>query len=284
LVRRLFSSRTTALFRTMLVFAWSLLLPCAAAAKPADVLVVYSQNRLLPANIDVDRGLNDGSRDSAESNVQFLAEFLDAPAFTGEAYEDRTAAYLKEKYAARPPRVVVAGGSAALDFLLRHRAETFPGVPVVHIGVERNFVKTHTLPTDVIGIPADYDVAGTLQLALRLHPQARRMIVVTGASSWGQQRAAEIRGAVTKLGLALPVEYLLGLPTADVAARLRELAQDTIVFTPGYFRDGAGRTFTPRESVAMMAAASGAPVYVPYATQIGTGAVGGMRGPRLRAH
>jgi len=47
------------------------------------------------------------------------------------------------------------------------------------------------------------------------------------------------------------------------------------VFTPGYFRDAADRVFAPRESAVLMAAASGAPIYSPFSTFIGTGIVGG---------
>jgi signal transduction histidine kinase len=249
---------------------------CAAAQTPgANVLVVYSNNRLLPANVEFDRGLSEGTEASAHTHPRFFDEFLDAPEFGGEVYEAETAAYIKAKYAVRPPRVIVAGGTPALGFLLRHRADMFPGVPIVHGGVERTFLKTLTLPGDVIGVPVDYDDRGTLELAMRLQPDARRIVVVTGASTWGRDRLAEIRAAVASLSRALPVEYLAGLPGPELATRLAALTDDAFVFTPGYFVDGAGLTMTPRESVRMMAAASGAPVYVPYSSQMGTGAVGG---------
>ena len=48
-----------------------------------------------------------------------------------------------------------------------------------------------------------------------------------------------------------------------------------MVFTTGYFTDGDGRSFTPRESVEAMARAATAPVYAPFNTFIGSGIVGG---------
>ena len=48
-----------------------------------------------------------------------------------------------------------------------------------------------------------------------------------------------------------------------------------MVFTPGYFEDGAGHQFVPREVARLMAAAAAAPVYGPFDTFIGTGIVGG---------
>jgi C4-dicarboxylate-specific signal transduction histidine kinase/ABC-type uncharacterized transport system substrate-binding protein len=258
------------------------LLPCgmpgtsAAAQTPrANVLVIYSNNRLLPANVEFDRGLNEGAGGSAHDSPHFFAEFLDSPEFGGETYEARTAAYLKEKYAERSLQVVVAGGTPALAFLLRHRAEMLPGVPIVHGAVDRTYLEALTLPADVIGVPIDYDIRGTIELALRLQPDASRLVVVTGASHWGQERQTEIRAAIESLHPAFPVEYLSGLAGPDVAARLATLTRDAIVYTPGYFIDGAGQAAIPRESVTMMATSSGAPIYVPYASEIGGGAVGG---------
>ena len=44
---------------------------------------------------------------------------------------------------------------------------------------------------------------------------------------------------------------------------------------PGFFVDGNGRAFVPREAARLVAAASAAPVYGPFSTHVGTGIVGG---------
>ena len=204
-------------FLALLLLACCLLAPGAAAQGPANVLVIFSNNRLLPANVDFDRGLNEAAEGSA--NVRYFAEFLDSPEFGGESYAQQTASYLREKYSARRPRVVVAGGQAALGFLLRYRTEIFPEVPVVHAAVARAFLERHQLPADVIGTPADYDIVGTLRLALRLHPDARRVVVVTGDSTWDRDREAEVRASLAALSPALPVEQLAALRSEEITAR-----------------------------------------------------------------
>jgi signal transduction histidine kinase len=270
------SNLAAAMLAALTLLTWLTASTRATAQAPsANVLVVFAANRLLPGNVEFDRGLHEGIEAAAHGPLRFFAEFLDAPEFAGEAYEARTATYLKEKYDARTPRVIVGAGNAALEFLLRHRAEMFPGVPIIHGGVERAVLNHLALPGDAIGVPVDYDVRGTLQLALRLQPSAKRLVIVTGAGQWDHDRDANIRAAVEDLHLELPVEHLAGMPGPEVAARLAALTRDAIVLTPGYFNDGGERTVTPRESVTMMAAASGAPIYVLYSSQIGTGALGG---------
>ena len=56
---------------------------------------------------------------------------------------------------------------------------------------------------------------------------------------------------------------------------LEKLPGESVVFTPGYWQDGEGRRFTPRESTQALVEASSAPVYVPFNTFVGIGVVGG---------
>jgi signal transduction histidine kinase len=65
------------------------------------------------------------------------------------------------------------------------------------------------------------------------------------------------------------------MPTEAVLRRLAELGDDAVVFTPGYFADGDGRVFTPREAAQAMAAVAAAPMFAPLGPFIGTGVVGG---------
>jgi PAS domain S-box-containing protein len=262
----------------IVLIAWCCLAATPSSAQPAfNVLLVFSNSRLLPANIEIDRGLRDVIAPSAERHVDLFAEFLDVPAFSGERYEAQTATYFNEKYSRRPPNVIVAAGVSALDFILRHREAMFPGVPIVHVGVDvGNRLLIAQSAADVVGIPVDYDLLGTVEFALRLHPNPRKLIVVTGASSFGRDWEDEIRAGLAKRLPDQRVEYLAGLSSAEVAEKLRGLQGDDVVITPGYFKDGAGRGFVPRDSAAMMAAASGAPIFAPYATYLGTGVVGGL--------
>ncbi|MET0916871.1 MAG: ATP-binding protein [Burkholderiales bacterium] len=251
--------------------------PVALAAPTKSVLVLYSNNRLLPANTEIDRGLRETIVHSVDSSVEVYAEFLDQPAFSGPAYEVSFARYLRAKYVARPPQALVVAGEQALEFVLRERAELFADVPVVHLAASTTYLRSNPpLPADVVGVPVEFDPWGTIQLALRQHPNARRLVLVTGSSPWDNERESFLRGRIGPLEPRLTVEFLAGLPTGAVAKRLSELGEGDIVYTPGYYRDGAGREFAPSEAAGLIVPASGAPVYSPYSTFIGTGIVGGI--------
>ena len=68
--------------------------------------------------------------------VSISVEYLDNLKFSGETYEQTFVTYLRDKYAQQPPEVLMVAAEEALDFVLRHRSELFPRVPIVHMAVE----------------------------------------------------------------------------------------------------------------------------------------------------
>jgi len=248
----------------------------AMATAIRNVLVLYSNNRLAPGNVAFDRGLRATMTSTSDRSIAIFSEFLDRPDFGGDAYEETMTRYLHEKYAARPPDAIVVVSDSAIDFLLRHRTQLFPAIPAVHAVVAKSYLRSiPALPADVVGVPIEYDFSGTIGQALRWHPHIQRLLVVTGASDRDRVFEARLRREVPSVVGGLPVEYLAGLPTASVLKRLGELGADSVVFTPGYWQDGEGLLFNPRDAAGLMAAASTAPVYGPFDTFIGTGVVGG---------
>ncbi len=250
--------------------------PPVPAAIPHNVLVLYSFSRLLPANVDGNRGLTDEFAARPDVPIALSVEFLDNPTFSGEAYELTFVNYLREKYAAQPPEVIMVAANEGLDFMLRHRAELFAHVPIVHMAVGSTHLQAIApLPPDVVGTPVTYDFVGTLVQALRWHPAAQRLVIVTGTSPWDLEWEARLRSQATSLPHTLAIEFLAGLPADELQRRLRDLPAASIVFTPGFFRDGSGRAFAPQEAAKLIAAASPVPVYATYSLFLGTGIVGG---------
>ncbi|MDN8617929.1 ABC transporter substrate-binding protein [Variovorax ginsengisoli] len=196
----------------------------------------------------------------------------------GEAFDRNLATYLHEKYAHRPPRAIVVIGDPALNFILFHRPALFPGTPVVHVGIDKAYVQTlRPTQAQLLGVPVEYDFRGTVEQALHWHPGTRRLLVITGTSPrdriWEARARAEFDDLADKPAM---VEYLAGLSTEALKARLQGLGAGDLVFSPGYYRDGTGRDYSPRDAIAEIAAASpGAPVYGPFSAFIGTGIVGG---------
>src|SRR5271170_5932247 len=168
----------------LLLAALSLLLGASSASTldTKTVLVLYAYNRLVPGTVAVDHGLTAALIRDGDQSVRMHSEFLDNPEYSGIAYEDLMVMYLHGKYATSPPDAIVVITDDALSFVVRHRAQLFPGVPIVHAVVSTALLQAiHPMPADIVGVPNDYDFSGTIVQALRLHPTARRLVVINGA-------------------------------------------------------------------------------------------------------
>ncbi|MDM0011681.1 ATP-binding protein [Variovorax sp. J22P168] len=255
----------------------------AVAADSRSVLVLYSNGRLVPGNVSVEAGLRSTIESSAGRPVVVFTEFLDNPEFTGDGYERTMTTYLRDKYVGHPPSVIVAVARESLDFVLRHRDELFPGVPVVHAAVFNSFPKpVGPLPADVVGVPVGYEIAGTIDQALRWHPKTDRMVFVTGSTPRDLEWERLFRSTATALPPQVKVEFLAGLPIDALSQRLAELDARTLVFTAGFYQSGDALRFTPRDAAALVAQKSAVPVYGTFSSFLGTGVVGGVV-PRFEA-
>ncbi len=258
-----------------LTLLWSVASSEVFAATSRNVLVLFSNSRLAPGNAEVDRGLRAALTDMPAPPVHLFYEFLDSPEFGGAAHERAVIDYLRAKYASRPPAVLLAFSDAAYEFVMRHRSEVFPAVPLVYGSVSTAVLQRSPAPPGALGVELEYDFGGTIAQALRWHPRARRLIVITGTSSRDRTWEARLRREAPALAGERQLEFWAGLPKDEMVQRLADLDASSVVFTPGYYIDGDGALSTPRDSVARLAPVSGAPVYGPLDTFIGTGVVGG---------
>ena len=109
--------------------------PVSPTKPPPRVLVLYSDERLLPANIILDESIRATFVVGTKSSVEFHSEFLDATRFPGEEQEQRQRDYLLGKYRERRPDLLIAVSGAAVSFLAKYRAELFTEVPIVYCSV-----------------------------------------------------------------------------------------------------------------------------------------------------
>jgi signal transduction histidine kinase len=267
--RRPFRRRWLAVMLLCLAIgAWSS--AALAADGKAHVLVIYALGRLLPANLEFDGGLRRELERAKHPAVEIDAEFLDFQSFGGDIDLENFARYLSVKYRVKVPDLVVVTGIEALNFLIARGDLMFPRVPVVIAGVEASLLDASVpMPDRVAGHLIEIEFARTVDQALKWHPKARTLWVITGASPRDQGWERQLRQRARSFEGRVAVEFLSGLPTRALLDRVSHAGPDVV----GYFRDGAGVSSVPRASVQALAAVSKAPVYGGFA--IGTGVVGG---------
>lgn len=245
-----------------------------AAAETKSVLILYSNESFLPANISLGNALVDQMRRGFPERIEFFSEFLDLVRFHGDSHLSRTADMLREKYHGRDFDLVISAGPQALNLLADQRHSLFPDVPVVFTGVREESVTWGEL-NGATGIFMKLDPVPTLDLAMQLQPQTRRIVVVSGASDFDRAWDDLARQRFRNYESRLEFTYLSGLSMPTLLERLRDLPPDAVVIFLTFFTDGEGEYFLSADAAKLVADASAVPVYGPYDTYMGTGIVGG---------
>ena len=247
-----------------------------SAAEPKRVLMLHAYNYTFPATSVIADAARKRLLEHSPQSIEIDAEFLDLARNTDGAHEVRAATYIRDKYGHRPPDLVMTLGSAALPFILRHRDVLFPNSPVVFTSISPQTYAALRPPPDVTGIVTEFDLAKTLSLAERLQPDARRLVIVAGSGETDRRWQPIARKVVEDRQRKFETTYLFELPYPRLVAELSKVPGDAIVIMLTVFADGEGRTFVPAQVAADLSALSPAPVYGPYDTFVGKGAVGGF--------
>jgi PAS domain S-box-containing protein len=268
--------RRTVPWVRLVSFAISMLLAISsAAAEPKHVLMLFSNDSLLPADNAVSSSFRWSLQAESPDRVEIFTEFLNADRFPGPAHEARMESLLREKYGAIPIDLAIATGPQALYFLSQRRESLVPGTPLIFAAVSEASIKRLGLPLNSTGVMTRFDPVRTLELALRLQPDARQVVVVTGASTFDRRWDAVAREQLTPYADRLQMTHLSGLPLPRLLEELAQLPPSAIVIYLTIFEDGAGEHFVPRDLAAVLSDAASAPVYGVYEPYVGRGIVGG---------
>jgi hypothetical protein len=169
------------------------------------VLVLYSDERLLPANIIVDESIRATFAAGTSMRIELHSEFLDAARFPGEEQRQRQRDFFREKYRGRSPDLVIAVGGDALAFLREHPAALFGGVPIVYCSIAGDPPPEDHTDTRIADVPVPGTAVPTLEMMLRLHPDTRHVAIVSGSGSRDRQYADSFRKESTTFGN--PVDF-----------------------------------------------------------------------------
>jgi signal transduction histidine kinase len=263
------------LVRPAIVVLLSLLgLPAPAVGQPRRVVLLYDERTDLPGLAALDarlvqtltRGLPD---------VEVYREAMDLSRFQSSTYPTRLKDYLRAKYADKRIDVVIAAMSPALDFMLAHGHEVFPGAPTVFCGIDRRELGDRKLPVDVTGVLVRREFAPTVQLALSLHPKTRRVLFVAGSSDFDRRLTDAATAEVSGQSDQPRIEYLVGLPLPNLLDTLANLPPRTVVLYSTMFADARGQSYVPHEVAERISATANAPVYAFMDQYLGRGVVGG---------
>ena len=167
-------------------------------------------------------------------------EYLDAKRFPGPEHAERLFNLLQAKYVGIKLDLVMTLDNPALDFALRHQGVLFPDAAVAFCGVDgftQDMIAGHTRVT---GVMEAVDVEGTLEMALRLQPQAVRLVFIHDQTEGGLANRRLAEAAARRLAPRLTVQFLDHWTAAELVEAVKQIPAGSIVVKLGLTRDRAG--------------------------------------------
>ncbi len=239
------------------------------------VTVFYELGLSSPAVALLDREMR-AVLDKSRYQIELYPEYLETTLFDDPTEQQQFRESYIRKYQNHRPDLIIALGPSPLRFMVDAHEKFFADIPIVFGGTSEQQADNPTLDSHFTGCWASFEPAKTLDVALRLQPGSRHVVVVGGVSSFDKHLEAIFLERLHSYESTLDFTYLtdLGMPT--LLERLKHLPDHTIVLYTHLGRDARGiRYVGASQAGPMIADAANAPVFGPSDVDLGHGVVGG---------
>src|SRR5262245_39601499 len=162
-----------------------------AHAETRKVVLLFDERVELPGLSLLDAEFVRTLQANSADPVEVYREPMDLSRFGSDAYKASLRDFLRTKYADKKIDVAVAVMAPSFDFLSRYGELIFPGTPIVFCGLDRKQLGTRSVPPKWYGILLRREFAPTLELVLRIHPNTREVVVVSGTSEFDDEILAQ---------------------------------------------------------------------------------------------
>jgi len=269
------------LFKGLL--SWSLMalsitgfaLDAAAVEPQVTVLAVYGSRPDLPANVLVDEIIRSTLERELGPRLDFYAEFLDTARWPEAETQAAARDFFRRRYAQKKLSAIIAVARPAINFVRLYGNELFPGVPIVVYG-DSEALGDWDPGRPIAGTLGKVDIAGTVELILRLQPRTQEILMISGASATDQWLQAMARRQLEGLEGRVKFTYLTGVAVEDLVRTVTHASDGTAILFLSMLQDSAGNKLLSHEVLARIAREARVPVYNQTGTNVGLGIVGGV--------
>jgi len=237
------------------------------------VLYINSYHKGYKFSDDETRGIESVLGVEGE-NVDLRIEYMDTKHYASDAYYSALRDLYRFKYGNTRFDLVVASGDTALSFLLQNADALFPNTPVVFCGA--SFFDESRLADQKLytGVSEEIDIKGTLDIALKLHPNTKRIVVVNDTSLTGRLIHYKVLEIVPEYP-QVTISLLEDATMDEVRQQVSKLPPDSLVLLTLFFRDRAFGFYEYDAFSSLVATSSAVPVYATWDYSLGYGVVGG---------
>jgi len=209
-------------------------------------------------------------------HIDLFVEYMDTKRIYSEEYLEHLLDIYCLKYKNIHFDAIITTDDNALWFVLKYHKEVFGKAPVIFCGINDFHKSLLKGKKQFSGLVEVLDIKPTIDLALKLHPKTRKIVVIVDSTptGLGQKRAiAEVAHSYKDLEF----EYIEGKNTShsELLEKLRSLSKESIVLLTVWLRDKNNVYLSPDEGGRLISSNSTVPIYGIIDMYYGYGIVGG---------
>ncbi|HET7838331.1 MAG TPA: PAS domain S-box protein, partial [Rectinemataceae bacterium] len=238
------------------------------------VLIHHSDNPFLPANMLMDQVFLTGLRASPSLNVTIYSEYLELVRFSEADMLKESIELIKARYSAMDLDLVILTDDFSWDFYAKN-ASVFHAKAAVICGITEGYLDPKTLPRGVTGNFKRLDIGASLEDILSLHPGVREVVAITGTSPQDKVYSDIARRAFAAYAGRLRTRVLRDYSLEQMGDIVSELPPDSVILYLTVYRDGAGKSYNPRDALVYLSKRAKVPIHGVSDTYLGYGIVGG---------
>lgn len=243
----------------------------------ANVLVLNSYHPAFPWTKSIIEGITSRLGEKGPT-AEITLEYLDTKRHKPEDMFPLLKDLFQKKYSAEAFDVIITTDNNALDFLFQYRPVLFPDTPVVFSAINNFDPAMLEGKSAVTGVAEDYDIGGTIELALNLHPGTRRIAVISDTTPTDKINRFRLEQLKPGFINSEHIQFidLIGVPAPDMQKALRELPEESVILFFNYYRDTEGNVYTLKEGMSLVKENCDLPIYSMWEDKIDEGALGGV--------
>lgn len=212
---------------------------------------------------------------NTDTNIDVYYEFMDTKQNTSPEYIPKLYEIYKYKLKNKHYDAVITSDDDAYNFLLKYGGELLPNVPIVFCGV--NYFRDSSLTDNklITGVVETLDVQKTIEIALRLQPKVRNIVIINDRSFTGQVNKQLLKDVIPQFP-AINFTFYEDMNMSEIQDRVAKLPNNTIILLMSFNKDKSNNIYSYEESIRIIAEKSAVPIYSVWDFYLGHGTIGGM--------
>lgn len=243
--------------------------------KPEEVLVLNSYHPFFPWTDSIVDGILT-EFEKAEMKIEVSVEYLDTKNHAPSEIFPQLFALYKQKYKNKEFDVIISTDNNAFDFLLQYRQDLFMSVPIVFCGLNNADDSMLQGREQITGVVEGFDMRGTIDLVLTLHPQTKQIAVISDATPSDDANRRQLEHIKPLYKNSVRFIDFIGMPAPQLREALQRLPESTVIFFLNYYRDIEGEVYTLEEGMSIVSDSCDFPIYSMWRDKIESGALGGI--------